>query len=132
MNPGAAAQFPFLRMRAGQLFSKSRFVAAQFDAYLKDGLWLDTARHANAMAARLADALENSGQARLASRPQANEIFAVLKKDAATRAQEAGAMFYDWSQPPGLAVAEDEQLFRFVTSFATTEADIDRFAGFIS
>ena len=57
MDPKAAREFPFLRMRAGQLFSKSRFVAAQFDAYLKDGLWLDTARHSNAMAARLSKAI---------------------------------------------------------------------------
>ncbi|WP_292141913.1 beta-eliminating lyase-related protein, partial [Mesorhizobium sp.] len=41
-----AKELAFLRKRAAQLFSKSRFVAAQFEAYFKDGLWLDTARHA--------------------------------------------------------------------------------------
>jgi threonine aldolase len=132
MDPKAATQFPFLRMRAGQLFSKSRFVAAQFDAYFRDGQWLETARHANAMAARLAAAVETSANARLAWRPQANEVFAVLKKDAAEAAQKAGAMFYDWSVPAGLAIGEDEQLYRFVASFATTEADVDRFAALIA
>ena len=62
MNPSAAEQFPYLRMRAGQLFSKSRFVAAQFEAYLADGQWLTTARHANAMATRLAEVLQNSNR----------------------------------------------------------------------
>ncbi len=52
-DPDMARDMPFLRKRAGQLFSKSRFVAAQLDAYLSDGLWLDLARHANAMADRL-------------------------------------------------------------------------------
>ncbi|WP_292401314.1 low specificity L-threonine aldolase, partial [Mesorhizobium sp.] len=35
-----ASELAFLRKRAAQLFSKSRFVAAQFEAYFKDGLWL--------------------------------------------------------------------------------------------
>ena len=42
------------RKRAGHLLSKHRFVAAQFDASLADDLWLKLARHANAMADRLA------------------------------------------------------------------------------
>ncbi len=131
MDPKAATQFPFLRMRAGQLFSKSRFVAAQFDAYLKDGHWLETARHANAMAARLAAAIEASSKARLGWRPQANEVFAVIRKDAADKARKAGAMFYDWTAPAGFKIDDDEQLFRFVASFATTEQDIDRLAELI-
>ncbi|PLU53640.1 low specificity L-threonine aldolase [Sinorhizobium medicae] len=43
-----AQQMHFLRKRSAQLFSKSRFVAAQFDAYLTGDLWLDLARQANA------------------------------------------------------------------------------------
>jgi threonine aldolase len=128
MDPKAAAHFPFLRMRAGQLFSKSRFVAAQFDAYLKDGQWLETARHANAMAARLAGAIEASGHARLGWRPQANEVFAVIRKDAAERLKKAGAMFHEWSAPAGVRVDADERLFRFVASFATTQSDVEQFA----
>lgn len=132
MDPKAASQFPFMRMRAGQLFSKSRFVAAQFDAYLKDGQWLETARHANAMAARLASAIEASPKARLGWRPQANEVFAVLGKDAAEKAREAGARFHEWSVPAGFGIGEDERLYRFVASFATTEADVDRLAQLVA
>jgi threonine aldolase len=58
-DPARAQELAFMRKRAAQLFSKSRFIAAQFDAYLADGLWLETARHANAMAARLAAAIED-------------------------------------------------------------------------
>jgi threonine aldolase len=129
-----ATELTFLRKRAAQLFSKSRFVAAQFDAYFRDGLWLDTARHANAMAARLAAAIEDSPSARLAWLPQANEVFAVLKKAEAKRLQAADAAFYDWHKPHGFDghIGEDEALYRFVTSFATTAGEVDRFGQLIA
>lgn len=123
-----AKELTFLRKRAAQLFSKSRFIAAQFDAYFKDGLWLETARHANAMAARLAAAIENSSSARLAWQPQANEVFAVLKKANAEKMLAAGAAFYDWHVPTGFdaPIGEDEGLYRFVASFATTADGVDK------
>ena len=69
----------FFRKRAAQLFSKSRFIAAQFEAYLDDGLWLETAAHANAMAARFAAGITASPGSRLAWQPQANEVFAIIE-----------------------------------------------------
>jgi len=129
-----AKELTFLRKRAAQLFSKSRFVAAQFEAYFKDGQWLDTARHANAMAARLAAAIEDSAHAKLAWLPQANEVFAVIKKTEAERLQAAGAAFYDWHKPHGFDghIGEDELLYRFVTSFATSAEEVDRFGQLIA
>lgn len=128
-DPSRAREFAFIRKRAAQLFSKSRFVSAQFEAYLRDGLWLETARHANVMAARLAEVFRASDHARLAWEPQANEVFAILSKSAIASAKREGAVFYDWHPPAGFggAICEDEQLCRFVTSFATSESDIDRF-----
>jgi threonine aldolase len=40
-----------------------------------------------------------------------------------------GAVFYPWKTPGSLAdrVGDDETLCRFVTSFATTPEEIDRF-----
>ncbi|MFC3325333.1 threonine aldolase family protein [Mesorhizobium cantuariense] len=129
-----ARELAFLRKRAAQLFSKSRFVAAQFEAYFKDGLWLETARNANAMAARLAAAIEDSATAKLAWPPQANEVFAVIKKAEAEKLQAAGAAFYDWHKPHGFDghIGEDELLYRFVTSFATTAEEVDRFGQLIA
>src|SRR5690606_20266758 len=82
MNPHQARDFSFIRKRAAHLFSKSRFVAAQFEAYFKNDLWLATARHANAMANRLAEHIQTSSNARLAWQPQANEVFPIIKKSA--------------------------------------------------
>lgn len=126
-DPSRAPEFAFHHKRAAQLFSKSRFIAAQFDAYLADGLWLDIARHSNAMARKLAAAIEDSDAARLAWLPQANEVFAVMSKQTMDRLQAGGATFYDWHAPSWLDVGADETLCRFVTSFATSDSDISSF-----
>lgn len=125
-DPGRAAEFAFHHKRGAQLFSKSRFVGAQFGAYFSNDLWLRNARHANAMAQRLADLFEGLPTARLAWKPEANEVFPILKRDTAARLQAAGASFYDWHAPHwyDAPIADDELLCRFVTSFATTEVDI--------
>ncbi|PHP67228.1 low specificity L-threonine aldolase [Zhengella mangrovi] len=129
-DPGRARDLPFIRKRAAQLFSKSRFIAAQFEAYLADGLWLDLAAHSNAMAQDLAHVINASGSMRLAWKPQANEIFAILARSEMERLQAAGAVFYPWNPPHGMEdeIAEGETLARLVTSFATQKADIDAFA----
>ncbi len=133
-DPKKTSDIPFFRMRAGHLHSKSRFIAAQFDAYLADDLWLETARHANAMTRHLASRIEASSTVRLAWEPQANEIFAIMRKDVVERLNAAGAVFYPWNTPPGYAgaIGENETMCRFVTSFATTAVDIDRFGELIA
>ncbi|MGG7516693.1 threonine aldolase family protein [Allorhizobium undicola] len=128
-NPDMAEEMPYIRKRSAQLFSKTRFVSAQLEAYLKDNLWLDLARHANAMAERLRLGLAASNRARLAWETQSNEVFAVVPRERARAAEAKGAKFYEWLAPrenPHLA-GEDEMLIRLVTSFASTSEDVDRF-----
>ncbi|WP_288426205.1 low specificity L-threonine aldolase [uncultured Agrobacterium sp.] len=129
MDPKTAEDLPFIRKRSAQLFSKTRFMAAQFDAYFHDDLWLELAAHANAMATRLREGLSASNSARLAWPTQSNELFVVLNKDKAKAAKEAGAAFYDWPVPHDMSesVGENETLIRLVTSFATLESDVDEF-----
>jgi threonine aldolase len=119
-----AQDFPFLRKRAGQLISKSRFVSAQLDAYLHDGLWLDLARHSNAMASSLAAVFEKSKLARLTRTPTANEIFVVLKNEAFDGLKSHSVEFMEWPIPADVDVGKQEKLCRFVTSFATTSEEI--------
>ena len=128
-NPEQAKEMHFIRKRAAQLFSKSRFIAAQFDGYFQDGLWLDLARHSNGMADRLRAGIEKAPAARLAWPTISNEVFAIVAKSAAKAAEDRGAKFYEWPIPesqPEL-VGEDETLVRLVTSFATTETDVTNF-----
>ena len=127
-NPDFAAQLPYLRMRAGHLFSKSRFLSAQFEAYLADGLWLKLAGNANAMADRLRAGLGASNRARLAWPTPANEVFAIFSTEQAKRLRAAGATFYDWtiSDQDTLGLSDGEGVFRLITSFATSADDVDR------
>ncbi|MBC7281497.1 low specificity L-threonine aldolase [Hoeflea sp.] len=129
LDPAMAAQAPFIRKRAAQLFSKSRFISAQFDAYFENGLWLDVARHANAMAARLQVGIQSSSQTRLAWQSPANETFPIVPKSLARELSTKGALFYEWAPPRSAAhlVGEDETMLRLVTSFATTEDHVDQF-----
>lgn len=131
-NPDDAKDFPFVRKRAAQLFSKSRFMAAQFEAYFTDDLWLTTARHANAMAARLAGHFTASPNARLGWAPQANEVFPILGRGLVDELKDKGAVFYAWPTPSGLDVGADETLCRFVTSFATTANEVDEIGRLIA
>lgn len=130
LDPAKAGQIPFLRKRAAQLFSKSRFIAAQFDAYFADDLWLTSARHANTMARRLAAVLSASNRVRLAWTPEANEVFAVMTSTLMEELNSKGARFYPWAVPASYRepVGSDESLCRFVTSFATTDEQIAEFA----
>ena len=123
-----AADLHYLRKRAGQLFSKSRFIAAQFDAWFRGGLWLKLARHANAMAGRLRAGIAALPNAREAWATQGNEVFVVLERADADRLRQAGARFHDWHEPhgAGLSLSPDEVLVRLVTSFVTEPEEIDR------
>lgn len=133
-EPEMAKELPFLRKRSAQLFSKSRFIAAQFEAYLQDDLWLDLARHANSMADRLRAGLDASNSARQAWPTTSNEVFAVIPIETMKTAHNKGAKFYDWLEPHDMVepVAEGHMLIRLVTSFATEPQDVDAFLDVIA
>lgn len=123
-----ARDFAFVRKRAAQLFSKSRFVSAQFDAYFHDGLWLKIASQSNSMAAQVAKIIAESSSARLAWKPQSNEVFAIISKTMVAALKTRGVVFYDWPAPSDVEISEGEQLCRFVTCSATTAEDIRGFS----
>jgi threonine aldolase len=128
-DPGAAAQMGERRKRAGHLLSKHRFLAAQFEAFLHDGCWLRLARHANAMADRLAAGLATVGFVPVWP-VEANLVFVVLPKSVEERLKAAGARYYvrtSDSLPAGVISQPGDVLIRLVTSFATRESEIDRF-----
>jgi len=129
LNPETAADLPFIRKRAAQLFSKSRFIAAQFEAYFADDLWLDLARHSNAMADRLRQGIAASPNARLGWDTQANELFPIIGKARIEMLREKGAVIMDWNPPRSARslLGAEETMVRMVTSFATTKDDVDRF-----
>jgi threonine aldolase len=133
-DPARAAHMGERRKRGAQLVSKHRFIAAQFDAFFRDDLWLKLARHANGQADRLAAELSAIGCAPVWP-VEANEVFAALPRAADERLRAAGASYYPWSSqslPKGMTIAEDRTLVRLVTSFATTDDEIAQFVGLVA
>ena len=126
-----AEQMPYLQKRAGQLYSKSRFITAQFEAYFNNNLWVELATYANSMADQLRAGIAVSNRIRAAWKGEANEIFAIMQSDDAAKLQLAGAHFAEWQAPHNLAgsLSDNEKMYRFVTSFATTKEDVDQFLG---
>ncbi|MCU0817349.1 MAG: beta-eliminating lyase-related protein [Cypionkella sp.] len=120
-DPAKDWEFQLRRKRAGHLFSKNRFLAAQMEGYLEDDLWLARAAHANAMAARLAKGLAAKPGVMQRHPVQANMMFPEWPEGTHARLQEAGAAYYTHPAPKGREAA------RLVTSWSTTEADVDAF-----
>lgn len=121
-DPDLAGDFAFRRKKSGHLISKMRFVSAQLEAYLANGHWLDNARRANRLAARLADGLRGVAGVEIVHRVEANIVFATVPDELAARLRRAGATFYDWTPSK-----RGRTLIRLVTSFATPEEDVANF-----
>lgn len=110
----------YRRKQMGQLCSKMRFVAAQFIAYLEEGVWERNARHSNLMANRLHESVKNIAGLEIVYKVQANSVFVRMKREAWKTLQNE-YFFYDWD--------EDDNVVRWMCSFDTTEEDIDKFVG---
>ncbi len=124
-----AEDFRYRRKRAGHLVSKGRYLGAQMLAYLDHELWLTNARHANAMADRLAAGLASRPGVRLPLPVDANEVFAIVPQALHERLRAAGARYLEWpGEGPGTdSVREGETFIRLLTSFQTTEDDVRAF-----
>ena len=118
LNPALDTDLRYHRKQLTQLASKMRFMAAQFEAYLTDGLWLRNAQHSNAMARRLEEAVRKVDGVEVVYPVQANSVFAHLPREVWQRLQQSH-FFYDWDF--------DADVVRWMCSFDTTAEDI---AGF--
>ncbi|MGB3146720.1 MAG: beta-eliminating lyase-related protein [Paracoccaceae bacterium] len=126
-DPEKAWEMELRRKRAGQLFSKHRLLSSQMLAYLKDGLWLRLAAHANQMGQTLSAALADLPGARLRYPTDGNMVFIDLPRATLRRAAAAGAAFSTPAPDARLDGADDERLTaRFVASWATTTEEIER------
>ena len=121
-NHSLAAYTPFIRKQTAQLHSKMRFISAQFKAYLKDELWRENALHANKMAAILAKKASEVPNVTLTQKVSVNSVFAIIPKDWIKPLQEK-SFFYVWD--------EDKSEVRWMTSFDTTEEDVDYFVSLL-
>ena len=119
LDSALATDFRYIRKQSAQLASKMRFASAQFIALLEGDLWRENALHANRMAALLAERVSGIDGVRVTQPVQANEVFAILPKDAIEPLQVAFD-FYTWDERTGEV--------RWVTSWDTQPEDVMRLA----
>ena len=110
-------EFNYRLKQAGQLGSKTRFLAAQWLGLLSNDVWLRNARHANDTASRLADRLRAVGKIHVVLPVEANAVFVRLSEQLVLDLQSRGWHFYKFIEP---------DVYRLMCSWATTDAEIDR------
>jgi len=118
-NPALALQSKYYRKQAAQLFSKMRFVGAQFVPYLRDEIWKTNATHSNRMAKILEAEIRKLKGVEITQLVQGNGVFAIVPKEIIPQLQNE-YFFYLWDEHRGEV--------RWMTSFDTTEEDIMNFA----
>ena len=122
-DPSLKAEARFVRKQSAQLASKMRYLSCQFTAYLTDDLWLKNASHANAMAHKLYEALLKVPGVQFTQKVESNQLFLVMPRVVIDRLLSS-YFFYFWN--------EEACEIRLVTSFDTTQADIDAFIALLN
>ena len=118
-HPELARYAKFYRKQAAQLYSKMRFVGAQFVPYLRDQIWRVNATHSNRMAKLLESEISRIGQVTITQKVEANGVFAIVPKHLIPSLQKE-YFFYIWDESRGEV--------RWMTSFDTTAEDILNFS----
>jgi threonine aldolase len=121
-NPELCGFSKYYRKQAAQLFSKMRFVGAQFVPYLKDEIWKSNALHSNKMAKMLEKAVSGIKGITITQKVESNGVFAIVPKELIPILQKE-YFFYTWDESRGEV--------RWMTSFDTTEEDILNFASIL-
>ncbi len=125
-DPAKSWEFELRRKRGGHLLSKHRYLSAQMQAYLEDGLWLRLARSANDAGSLLAEGVSAIDGASLLFPADANLVFAVLPRVAHRRAIEAGAVYYPWPEVWQENGPDDQLLSaRMVCSWCTSSSEVE-------
>lgn len=122
MSEEFAYDFKYLRKQGMQLASKMRYIAAQFERFLDEEVWLKNASHANRMARVLEAEVMKIDGIRITQPVQSNAVFAILPKEFIPILQEA-FFFYVWNEATGEV--------RWMCSYDTTEEDVINFSSLI-
>lgn len=117
-QPGLIPHFFTIIKQHGALLAKGRLLGIQFDTLFTDGLYLRLSRHAIAMAARLKEVFARHAIPMACLSPT-NQQFVILSPSQYD-VLIAQVAFEIWERH-----ADGTLTCRFVTSWATTDADID-------
>jgi threonine aldolase len=117
-----AQHIRYYRKQTTQLYSKMRYIAAQFIPYLREDLWLENASRSNAAAQMLYREMSRVKGIEITQKVESNAIFFILPKSITDRLRER-YFFYDWD--------ESRNEMRLVCSWDTTEEDIRQFSDYL-
>ncbi|HHT22309.1 MAG TPA: low specificity L-threonine aldolase [Bacteroidales bacterium] len=117
-----AENLKYYRKQTTQLYSKMRFISAQFIPYLKEGIWLEDAHRSNTAAKKLASEMKRIG-VELTQKVESNQLFFILPKEITDKLLER-YFFYFWD--------EERNESRLVCSWDTTDKDIEEFVGYLN
>ena len=137
LNPELNKELKYRRKQMGQLCSKMRFMAVQFEAYFGNAqnmqipLWRKNAEHSNQMAQILYNAIKGVPQAHVVYPVQVNSVFVRLPRRVWQELQN-DYFFYDWEEDGlpmdyGKMKAVPTDVVRWMCSFDTTEEDVNNF-----
>lgn len=118
-KPGIVPHFFMITKQMGALLAKGRICGIQFDALFTDGLYEEIGRFAIEAASRIQDALEQNSY-RLLFRSPTNQIFVIMEDETFRQLLEK-VDFEFWEK-----YDEDHTVVRFVTSWSTTEKDVEQ------
>jgi len=113
-----ARHMKFRRKQGMQLYSKMRFIAAQFLGFFKNDLWLDLASHSNQLAKQLEAALREIPGVTITQPVEANGVFVIFPNGVADKLADEFP-FYVWNEHTGEV--------RLMCSWDSTADDISRF-----
>ncbi|MDO5663895.1 MAG: beta-eliminating lyase-related protein [Bacteroidia bacterium] len=116
-----AANMKYYRKQTTQLYSKMRFISAQFTPYISENIWLENARHSNAAAQKMAEQMRQLS-VEITQRVESNEIFFIAPKNIIDKLLEK-YFFYPWD--------ESRNEWRLVCSWDTSEEDINDFIDYL-
>ena len=114
-NEELKANAPYFHKQTAQLFSKNRFIAAQFAALLSNNLWYRMASHSNNMARLLESKINSLAGVQITQNVDANALFVIIPEQI-IQPLRAQYPFYEWD------AATHEQ--RWMCSFDTTEEEV--------
>ncbi|NLD24529.1 MAG: aminotransferase class V-fold PLP-dependent enzyme [Bacteroidales bacterium] len=112
----------YYRKQETQLYSKMRYISAQFIPYLEENIWLDNANKSNKAAQKLLSIMKEVKGIQITQKVESNALFFILPKDITDKLREK-YFFYDWD------VSINEM--RLVCSWDTTDDDIVSFTNYL-
>lgn len=117
-----AQNLRYYRKQVTQLYSKMRYISAQFIPYMKDNIWFENAKKSNLAAQKLLSSIKEVKGITITQKVESNSIFFILSKDITDKLRER-YFFYDWD------VSRNEM--RLVCSWDTTDDDIISFTNYL-